>query len=224
VYGDQRAADPSAYWNRLYRDNGNAWGEKVPPLTAFLAKTLAPGDIVLDLGCGTGRDCLHLGSLAIRSVGIDVSAVAIEEAERRVRALTAVPAAFRCGGIREHVQSCPTGAYDAVLSINALNHLGEEIEEIVGQVRRILKPGGHFVLSLFSSEDEEWSGHKELSEKSFAGDFGTVSLFDRKDMERLLSSFTVLLLSKEEYTDQPHAGAPRAHRNSFWRAIARKAP
>src|SRR5262249_35955584 len=47
---------------------------------------LAPGSAVLDVGCGTGADTVALADLVSpggRAVGVDVSAVMIEEARRR---------------------------------------------------------------------------------------------------------------------------------------------
>ncbi len=42
-----------------------------------------PGDRVLDLGCGTGDDALHLAGLGVEVFGIDASAQMVEIARSR---------------------------------------------------------------------------------------------------------------------------------------------
>jgi ubiquinone/menaquinone biosynthesis C-methylase UbiE len=118
-----------------------------------------PGDRVVDLGCGTGNALVMIaGQLEGEFIGIDSSIPALRAA---ARALDARP-----GGGRLLVQadlSAPVPLADAsadrALCHNVLEILADP-HAFVEEVRRVLKPGGRFVLShsdfdtlVFASED-----------------------------------------------------------------------
>jgi ubiquinone/menaquinone biosynthesis C-methylase UbiE len=118
-----------------------------------------PGERIVDLGCGSG-DALAMipGGLEGERIGIDSSIGALRAA---ARTLDAGP-----GGSRLLVQadlSAPVPLADAsvdrVLCHNVLECLADP-DAFVEEVRRVLKPGGRFVLShsdfdtlVFASED-----------------------------------------------------------------------
>ena len=54
---------------------------------AHLDRAFAPGSRVLDLGCGTGEDALHLASRGVRVVAVDREPAMLSETERKTRAL-----------------------------------------------------------------------------------------------------------------------------------------
>jgi SAM-dependent methyltransferase len=54
---------------------------------AFYAQGLAPADVVLDIGCGTGRVSLALAQLGLRVVGIDLAETMIAQARQKLRQL-----------------------------------------------------------------------------------------------------------------------------------------
>lgn len=95
---------------------------------------------MLDLGCGVGRHVIHLGGCGFRMAGIDISPSGIrltQEAcadsrisfEGQVSDMTTV--------------HWPDRTFDAVLSTSTIHHQKrEEIIRTLGQVRRVLKPGG----------------------------------------------------------------------------------
>jgi SAM-dependent methyltransferase len=118
-----------------------------------------PGERIADLGCGSG-DALSMiaGQLEADLVGIDSSAGALRAAGRALHE--------RPGGSRLLVQadlsaSVPLAdaSVDRVLCHNVLEFLADP-DAFVDEVRRVLKPGGRFVLShsdfdtlVFASDD-----------------------------------------------------------------------
>lgn len=99
------------------------------------------GDRVLDLGCGTGEDALHLTSRGVQVLGIDSSFAMVEIALRRgVNAyrLDAANLAYL------------NGEFDGALSnFGALNCV-EHLEALCSALARLIRPGGYAVVCVMS--------------------------------------------------------------------------
>lgn len=108
-------------------------------LTSLVPGVNAPLS-VLDLGCGDGH---LLGLLAARQqaqlqlIGVDMS-----EAELAV-ARAALPASVRLLQGRGQTLDLPSASVDYLLSHMALM-LMDDIEQVVREIRRVLRPGGQF--------------------------------------------------------------------------------
>ena len=104
---------------------------------------LEPGEMVLDVGCGTGT----LAIAAKRRVGtsgavhgIDASPEMIERAKRKA-GKAGVDVVFQTGVVE--ALPFPDASFDAVLSTLMLHHLPRPARELCArEMRRVLKPGG----------------------------------------------------------------------------------
>jgi ubiquinone/menaquinone biosynthesis C-methylase UbiE len=93
------------------------------------------GDVVLDIGCGTGEDAAHFVANGVRVHAIDVSPEMIRVASRRGGFTTAVAGAEEISG--------PDAAYDGAISnFGALNCVAE-LSEVARNLARVVRPGGH---------------------------------------------------------------------------------
>jgi ubiquinone/menaquinone biosynthesis C-methylase UbiE len=104
---------------------------------------LAPGEIVLDVGCGTGSLAVvakgRVGP-AGRVTGIDASPEMIAQA--RTKAARA-GLDIRFDIARAEALPLPDGSVDVVLSTLMLHHLPAKVRErFAGEIRRVLKPTG----------------------------------------------------------------------------------
>ncbi|MGA2808828.1 MAG: methyltransferase domain-containing protein [Terracidiphilus sp.] len=123
--------DPQAYGQNGAFVHGLA-GEVLEWLAA------APGERILDLGCGDGQLTQRIGETGASVVGVDASLEMVAAA--RARGIQAEQAAAES-------LPYPDGAFDAVFS-NAVLHWVQGQDAMMDQVRRVLAPGGRFVAEM----------------------------------------------------------------------------
>jgi SAM-dependent methyltransferase len=71
-------------WDASYIDGPPPWDIGRPqPAVERLARQGAFAGAVLDAGCGTGENALHVASLGLRVVGVDVAETAVSTARRK---------------------------------------------------------------------------------------------------------------------------------------------
>lgn len=121
---------------------------------AIEALEVAPEDNVLDIGCGPGRALSALAAKAVRGrvVGADPSELMIEIASDRNKAL------LRSGRVDVAVAGVealpfPRTSFDKVLCVHVL-YFWSDLVAALREIRRVLKPGGQFVLLFRTTADE----------------------------------------------------------------------
>jgi len=126
-------------------------------LTAWVTQTLADDARVLDLACGTGDLAFAAATRAVRGEveGIDASASMIAIASERARAeAPRGNARFVVGDISSLDNA--SASVDAVTAGYALRNV-PDYERVIGEVARVLKPGGRFAtLDFYRPESPIW--------------------------------------------------------------------
>jgi SAM-dependent methyltransferase len=105
------------------------------------AARLSRGKRVLDAGCGAGYGSAELAHCAQSVIGIDVAAEAVDFAR----------ANYRMPNLQFEQASCisvPHGdaSFDLVVAFEVIEHL-EQWREFLLEMRRVLAPGGQFIVS-----------------------------------------------------------------------------
>jgi len=112
------------------------------PLVERFASLLNNGDLVLDLGCASGRETVELRSAGLRVVGLDVAAAFLRIAIERY------PAEGYVRGDFLHLPFAGN-SLDGVWASASLLHLApSEVDGALVEVRRLLRPGGAFYSSM----------------------------------------------------------------------------
>ncbi|CAD7702013.1 unnamed protein product [Ostreobium quekettii] len=131
--GGPGIVESNAWVAERYEEHGHFNVELSSPVLEILKP--APGESILDLGCGDGALTLKLVDVGCSVVGIDASESMVERA--RSRGIQA----YRMDG-----HALPfSSSFDAVFSNAALHWMKDDPEAVVAGVRRALRPGGRFV-------------------------------------------------------------------------------
>ncbi|MCI0587108.1 MAG: class I SAM-dependent methyltransferase [Planctomycetes bacterium] len=146
---------------------------------AFVREKLPSSGRVLEVGCGSGRFLARLGKQGARRFGCDL----VEGAVHRARAL--LGAGFPLCAADASALPYEEGSFDAVFCIQAsLGNFGDKKEAAVGEMARVLRPGGVLLLTVYAEsalpDRLEWYRRLEGNER-----------FGRIDPERTRGSLVV---------------------------------
>ena len=114
------------------------------------ALALSPDDLLLDLACGRGGYGLEIAlRTGARLIGVDFSAVAVEQARARVAAL-GLPerARFAVGALED--TGLDVASVDAVLCVDAIQ-FAQPPADSLRECRRVLVAGGRLVLTCWEA-------------------------------------------------------------------------
>ena len=103
-----------------------------------------PGDRILDLGCGTGEDALHLMELGAAVHAIDVSSEMVRLS--RNRGIDAHHLAIESLGVQP-AGSVFTGALSNFGALNCVR----DLESVALALGRLIRPGGYLALCIMGS-------------------------------------------------------------------------
>jgi 2-polyprenyl-3-methyl-5-hydroxy-6-metoxy-1,4-benzoquinol methylase len=159
---DERLKDQQNLYDAGWRSELERGKEQRGNLQAnleFLSRTglLRKGDRILEIGCGIGTVVHELAKQGHDVQGVDISQVAIEYGRRkygdvRLDVLAAEELAFE------------DASFDVVLSFDLFEHIAR-VDKHVGEVRRVLKPGGCYLFQTpnrYSNAIFETLAHRTL--------------------------------------------------------------
>ena len=132
-------------------------------LVEFLSSNTAVENAI-ELGCGEGRNAIYMAKQGIAVTAVDISPVAIENAEAIAKD-NGVNIDFCCQDI---IKSKVTGKYDFVYDSGLLHHLTPHRRITYTELlQAILKPGGYFGLTCFAwgencaDEVDDWEFYNQ---------------------------------------------------------------
>ncbi|MGW4567311.1 class I SAM-dependent methyltransferase [Streptomyces sp. NPDC004561] len=150
---DRWTGGAAAWWDGFYanRDRPVPFFAAKPDenLVSYLDRGLITPGRALDLGCGPGRNALHLAARGFEVDAVDLSPTAIGWAEERTRAAGAAVRfhrgdAFAADALR--------GPYGLIYDSGCFHHLPPHRRvSHLALLERALAPGGHFALTCFAA-------------------------------------------------------------------------
>ena len=158
-------------WDRL-RDE--LFGDRFH--LSALAALVDPAWVVGDLGCGTGQVSAALAPFVAHVVAVDASAAMLQAAKKRLHGHDNIDLR------RGELESLPIddARLDAATLMLVLHHIPEPAKAL-GEIARVLKPGGRVLLVDMLPHDREhyrqqmghvWLGFSEEHTQTLLGDAG----------------------------------------------------
>jgi SAM-dependent methyltransferase len=156
-------------WDASYRDGAAPWdtGEPQPAVTRVASEGGFAGE-VLDAGCGTGENALHLASLGLSVLGVDVAETALaiaraKAADRGINVEFAAADALRLERLGRRFQT--------VLDCGLLHSFdAEERPRYVASLASVTERQGTLYVLCFS-DDGPYTGPHPLSQAALRGAF-----------------------------------------------------
>ncbi|MFD0355011.1 class I SAM-dependent methyltransferase [Streptomyces sp. NPDC127110] len=160
--GDEQdlAAAQRAHWQNTYVAHPGMYGEEpsAPGVHAAAAFRAAGARDVLELGSGHGRDALYFAREGFTVQATDFSATGLEQLRRAALAEgTAGRVTTTVCDVRDALRM-PDASVDAVFAhmLLCMALSTGEIRALVGEVRRVLRPGGTFVYTVRHTGDAHY--------------------------------------------------------------------
>jgi SAM-dependent methyltransferase len=167
-------------WDASYLEGPAPWDVGRPqPAIVRLAAEGAFGGAVLDAGCGTGENALHLASLGLRVLGVDVAETALSIA-REHAAARGMDADFVAADAL-HLDRLGR-VFDTVLDCGLFHAFDrDERRDYVASLASVTRRGGRLHVLCFSDAGPETGPHpvseEELREPfEGSGDWSVVSV------------------------------------------------
>jgi SAM-dependent methyltransferase len=152
---DRWTADGADWWDGFYTDRSKPVPFFVAKpdenLVSYLDRSLITPGRALDLGCGPGRNALHLASLGFQVDAVDLSPTAISWAKERAQEAGA-DITFHRGDAFALTAAELTGPYDLIHDSGCFHHLPPHRRiSYLALLDRALAPGGHLALTCFAA-------------------------------------------------------------------------
>jgi SAM-dependent methyltransferase len=232
---DRWTSEASSWWDSFYADRSK-------PVPFFVAKPdenlvsyldrglIAPGR-ALDLGCGPGRNALHLASLGFEVDAVDLSPHAVAWAEERARESRerapgsgAGSVRFHCGDAFALADTELPGPYDLIYDSGCFHHLPPHRRlSYLGLIEQLLVPEGLFALTCFASgamgselSDSDFYRYRESGQSGLHGGLA----YTPGSLRWIFSDLTEVELRRMH--DEPPE-SPSFGESFLWTALFRRA-
>jgi SAM-dependent methyltransferase len=175
--------------------------EPSEPGHAALARFAAAGvREILELGPGQGRDTLLFAGAGLRVTALDYAEPGLAQIAAKAEATSSSRLIRTLAGDVRRPLPLPNGSVDACYAhmLLCMALTTDEIVRLVGEVRRVLRPGGLFVFTVRTTADAHFGmGVDHGDDRWEMGGF-IVHFFDRKLIDRLAEGWDVLDIADHE--------------------------
>ena len=126
-------------------------------LQEFARKYAFSGNKIIELGCGAGNYVVYFAGQGFDAAGVDISDAAIELAQKSA-AEKNLQCRFFAADVIEDI-SVIEDTFDLAYDWELLHHIfPQDRDKYAANVRRLLKPGGHYLSVCFSDQSDQFGG------------------------------------------------------------------
>ncbi|MFD4337849.1 class I SAM-dependent methyltransferase [Streptomyces anulatus] len=184
-----------AHWQSTYTAHPGMYGEQPsePAVHAAGGFRTAGARDVLELGAGHGRDALYFARQGFTVQATDFSATGLEQLQEAARAQEVDDRVTTAVHDVREALPLPDASVDAVFAhmLLCMALSTKEIHAAVGEIRRVLRPGGVFVYTVRHTGDAHYgAGTAHVDDIYEHGGFA-VHFFDRALVDALADGWTL---------------------------------
>ncbi|MEV6110672.1 class I SAM-dependent methyltransferase [Streptomyces sp. NPDC051940] len=201
------AGNQRRHWQDTYAAHPGMYGEQpsAPAVHAAAVFRTAGVRDVLELGAGHGRDALYFAREGFDVRAADFSLRGLEQLLDRARAQGV---AGRVDTLVHDVRDplpLPDASVDSVFAhmLLCMALSTKEIHAVVGEVRRVLRPGGVFVYTVRHTGDAHYGGGIAHGDDIYEHGGFAVHFFDRDLVDSLADGWTLDEVRPFEEGDLP---------------------
>ena len=213
-------------WLRAYEEASSErlWAEEpLAFLSDYLDLIIGTGRHgVLDIGCGEGRNLEFFAKAGLPTIGLDLSALALERAYQNAVSKGLSHVALLQGDI----DALPSPFLKSSVSVvTCLDVFGQLIDprQALTRIEQLLRPGGLFLANLYTLDDETYGAGEEIEPKAFVYRGTLFRFFDRLDVDSLFTCFSLISVKVYSWLDPPHPGyRDEDHKHESFVVLARK--
>ncbi|MET9319646.1 class I SAM-dependent methyltransferase [Streptomyces sp. NPDC003038] len=195
------------HWQSTYTAHPALYGEEPSAPAAHAAGVFraAGAKDVLELGAGHGRDALSFARRGFTVTAADFSPAGLEQLEE---AATAQGVAGRVTTVVHDVREplpLPEACVDAVFAhmLLCMALSTQEIRTLVGEIRRVLRPGGTFVYTVRHTGDAHYGAGIDHGDDIYEHGGFAVHFFPRHLVDSLADGWTLAEVHAFEEGDLP---------------------
>ncbi|MER6421055.1 class I SAM-dependent methyltransferase [Streptomyces sp. NPDC001137] len=205
--GQDLADAQREHWQETYTAHPGMYGAEpsTPAVHAAAVFHAIGARDVLELGAGHGRDALHFAREGFTVQATDFSVTGLEQlrdAAQRLEVAERVTTAVH--DVRDPLRM-PDASVDAVFAhmLLCMALSTKEIHALVGEVRRVLRPGGVFVYTVRHTGDAHYGAGTARGDDIFEHGGFAVHFFDRALVDALADGWTLEEVHAFEEGDLP---------------------
>ncbi len=181
--------------------------------------------VVLDAGCGQGRNVLYLLQNGFEVIGVDGAPNALTITDRLLRANNEKNYKLINSELQD-LKSLKKDSVDAVIAITVLTHIFDP-ELVIAEFKRILKKEGIIILDFATIRDSTYtyiSKGQKMGHNMFLEEGTKVRYIENeKEILPLFSDFEILSIKEESFVEPGHPGSrPFEHEHSSYVIVAKK--
>jgi len=184
------------------------WEEPAPEIYALAERWQRDRRyFILDLGCGLGRHSLFLAARGFAVAAFDLSEIGVAALEKAANDRH-LPVVARVGDMKKLPYQ--DSSFDAIVAFNVIYHADRAgVEQVVGEIGRVLAPGGEIFLTLISKGNPSFTdpANRVIDADTIvktAGHEADVPHYysDETEARRLLAGFEILRFAHVEEVEK----------------------
>ncbi|MGW2564483.1 class I SAM-dependent methyltransferase [Streptomyces sp. NPDC001514] len=196
-----------AHWQQTYAAHPGMYGDEpsAPAVHAAAVFRAAGAREVLELGAGHGRDALYFARCGFTVQATDFSPTGLEQLRSAAGRLgLGASVSTTVHDVREPLP-LPDASVDAVFAhmLLCMALSTKEIEQLVAEVRRVLRPGGTFVFTVRHTGDVHYGAGIAYGDDIFEHGGFAVHFFDRALVDTLAEGWELVEVHAFEEGELP---------------------